>query len=600
MLKMLKLQFKMKITFVNIVKFLWNYLREKPVWLTGILVFTIFQVIAELTMPQLFGFFADTLAANSENPIEAFPKVWLILGGIGITGTVFWIANKGKNIFWDWRWLPILKKIQTDAFFRVQRFSTDWQVNSFAGATVRKITRGVWAINDFIDQVLRTFIPLILLVLGMIFIMFFRWHLIGLIVAAGVIVYFIFSIFIVRKFVAPRAHTATRTDTKIGATLADSTSCNSTVKIFGRENFEDRRFEKTVEKWRQRHWKLWLAFNLTDISQSVMMTIFKFSLLIPVVILWTKGLATVGDAVFVFASYNLIASHLRHIGEQIRETQKAASEMEDIVKFSLMNFQVDDLKNAKDLKIKKGEISFHKVEFRYSNQKKPIFQNFNLKIKSGERIALVGHSGGGKSTFVKLLQRLYDLRKGEILFDGQNISQVTQKSLRRAVGVVPQESTLFHRSLAENIAYGRPKSTIREIQKAAKLAHADEFIENLPEKYQTFVGERGVKLSGGERQRIAIARAILADTPILILDEATSSLDSKSEKLIQNALENLMTNKTVIVIAHRLSTIKLVDRILVFETGKIVESGRHSELLRKEKGIYRKFFELQAGGFIED
>jgi ATP-binding cassette subfamily B protein len=199
---------------------------------------------------------------------------------------------------------------------------------------------------------------------------------------------------------------------------------------------------------------------------------------------------------------------------------------------------------------------------------------------------------------VKLLQRLYDVKKGAILFDGQDISKITQKSLRRAVGVVPQEPILFHRTLAENIAYGRPNATMPEIRKAAKLAHASEFIEKMPKKYETLVGERGIKLSGGERQRVAIARAMLADSPILILDEATSSLDSESESLIQNALENLMKNKTVIVVAHRLATIRSADRILVFENGKIVEEGKHSSLLKKEKGIYRKLFELQAGGFI--
>jgi len=590
----------MKITFSNIAQFIWIYLRERPIWLAGILCFIILQTVAELAMPQFFGLFADTLAKFSEEPSAAFPQIWWILGGIGATGMIFWIANKGKNIFWDWRWTTMMRKIQSDAFFRVQRFSTDWQINSFSGATVRKITRGVWAANSLADQFLFGFIPLAFLLTGMVGVMFWRWAEIGLIVAGGVMIYLFFSIWVVRKFVAPRAQAATRTDTRIGATLADAISCNSTVKIFGRENFEDRRFERVAKKWRDRHFKLWLAFNLTDISQSVVMTIFKFALLIPVVIFWARGLATVGDAVFVLASYNLIASHLRSIGERIRETQKSASEIADIVEFSRMDFRVDDRPNAKNLEVGKGAIEFCEVEFKYSNQETPIFRKLNLAIAAGERVALVGHSGGGKSSFVKLLQRLYDLRRGKILIDGQNIAAITQKSLRRAVGVVPQDPILFHRSLAENIAYGRPKSTPAEIRRAAKLAHADEFIEKLPEKYATFVGERGVKLSGGERQRVAIARAILADTPILILDEATSSLDSKSEKLIQNALENLMSGKTVIVIAHRLSTIKSVDRILVFENGKIAESGQHAELLKKKSGIYRELFELQAGGFIAE
>lgn len=590
----------MRITFLQVSKFAWSYLREKPAWLAGVLFFIIFQTAAELAMPQLFGLFAETLAKHANETSAAFPKIWWILAGIGAAGMFFWVTNKGKNIFWDWRWLPMLKKIQTDSFFRVQRFSTDWHINSFAGATVRKITRGVWAANSFVDQFLFTFVPLSILVVGMITLMFWRWAEIGLIVAGGVMVYLIFSILVVRKFVAPHARAATQTDTKIGATIADAISCNSTVKIFGRENFEDHRFTQVAEKWRDRHFKLWTAFNLTDISQSIVMTAFKFTLLVPVVIFWANGAATVGDVVFVLASYNLIASHLRSIGERIRETQKSASEMEDIVEFSLMGFHVDDHPNARNLEVKKGAVEFRNVTFRYSNQQKAIFKNLNLKIAAGERIALVGRSGGGKTTFVKLLQRLYDLKSGKILFDDQNIAKITQKSLRRAVGVVPQDPILFHRSLAENIAYGKPNATLAEIRRAAQAAHAAEFIEKLPDKYETFVGERGVKLSGGERQRVAIARAMLADTPILILDEATSSLDSESESLIADALKKLMQNKTTIVVAHRLATIRSADRILVFEHGKIIEEGRHASLLKKDGGVYRRLFELQAGGFIAE
>ncbi|MFH1546018.1 MAG: ABC transporter ATP-binding protein [Patescibacteria group bacterium] len=588
----------MQISFSQVSKFIWSYLRKSPWWLAGVLILIVLQTGAEIMMPQLFGMFADTLAENSNNPSAGLPEIWKILVLIGITGISYWTFDKSKNIFWDTRWLPMMKKIQQDALFRVQRFSTDWHVDSFAGATVRKITRAVWAANSFVVQFLFTFIPLSILILGMIGVMFWRWKMMGLILAGGAVIYTLFSIWIAKYFIAPRARAATRTDTKIGAVLADSISCNSTVKIFGRENSEDKIFERIAEKWKQKHWKLWLAFNLTDISQAFIMTAFKFGLLVPAVWLWVEGLATVGDVVFVLASYNLVSSHLRHIGERIRETQKSANEMEDILEFSLMPFFVADAKGAKNLEVRKGEIELRNVNFRYSNQQRAIFKNLSLKIKAGEKIALVGRSGGGKTTFVKLLQRLHDLNSGKIEIDRQDISQITQKSLRRAIGLVPQDPILFHRSLAENISYGRPQSTLPEIRAAARLAHADEFISKLPKKYDTLVGERGVKLSGGERQRVAIARAMLADTPILILDEATSSLDSVSEKLIQDALKKLMEGKTVIIVAHRLSTIRSADRILVFENGKIIEEGTHFQLLRRDEGIYRKLFELQAGGFI--
>jgi ATP-binding cassette subfamily B protein len=236
------------------------------------------------------------------------------------------------------------------------------------------------------------------------------------------------------------------------------------------------------------------------------------------------------------------------------------------------------------------------VDFAYENSL-PVLKKFNLKISPGEKAALIGPSGGGKSTIVKLLLRFTDIQNGQILIDGQNIAQVTQESLRANIALVPQEPILFHRSLLENIRYGKPKATEKEVIAAAKLAHAHEFISKVSEGYDTYVGERGIKLSGGERQRIAIARAILKNAPVLILDEATSSLDSESELYIQDALKKLMLGKTVIVIAHRLSTIMQMDRIIVLENGKVTEEGKHEELLKMEQGTYQKLWGIQAGGF---
>ena len=272
--------------------------------------------------------------------------------------------------------------------------------------------------------------------------------------------------------------------------------------------------------------------------------------------------------------------------------------MEYVVLFDQASLDIDDRPEAEPLTVKKGGVEFDDITFTYANQLAPTYKNFSVEIKPGEKVGLVGHSGSGKSTFVKLLQRLYDVDSGEIRIDGQNVSYVTQESLRQSISMVPQEPILFHRTLAENIAYGRPDATFEEVVDAAKRAHAHEFIDRLPEGYKTLVGERGIKLSGGERQRVAIARAILADKPILILDEATSSLDSISEDLIQRAIENLMEGRTTIMIAHRLSTVQNVDRILVFDKGKIIEQGPHAELIKKEGGKYRALFEMQSFGLI--
>ncbi len=244
---------------------------------------------------------------------------------------------------------------------------------------------------------------------------------------------------------------------------------------------------------------------------------------------------------------------------------------------------------------RKGDVRFEHITFTYAGQNVPLYRDLSVHIAAGERIGLVGHSGSGKTTFVKLVQRLYDVQKGRVLIDGQDVSHATQASLRSQIALVQQEPILFHRSLAENIAYARPDATQAQIERAAKLAHAHEFITRLPRGYQTLVGERGVKLSGGERQRVALARAFLADAPILILDEATSSLDSESEALIQESMDRLMAGRTSIVIAHRLSTVRAMDRILVFDQGQVVEEGNHEALLRRADGRYRRLFEHQSG-----
>lgn len=261
---------------------------------------------------------------------------------------------------------------------------------------------------------------------------------------------------------------------------------------------------------------------------------------------------------------------------------------------------VVDAPNASELILAQASVNFDKISFKHKDAKEPIFQDFTLQVKPGERIGLVGVSGSGKTTLTKLLLRFADVDAGQITISDQNIKEVTQRSLRENIAYVPQETSLFHRSIAENIAYGKLDATPEEIQRAAELANAHEFIKDLPDGYDTLVGERGIKLSGGQRQRIAIARAILKDAPILVLDEATSALDSESEALIQDALNTLMQGRTSIVIAHRLSTVASLDRIVVLEDGKIVEQGTHHQLLGKSHGVYNHLWSRQSGAFMEE
>jgi ATP-binding cassette subfamily B protein len=281
----------------------------------------------------------------------------------------------------------------------------------------------------------------------------------------------------------------------------------------------------------------------------------------------------------------------------INNLQRSVNDMEELVAIHAEPIGIADATGARPIRIEGGHIVFEGVTFHYGGHLTPLYDSLSVDIRAGERVGLVGRSGSGKTTFVKLVQRLYDVSGGRILIDGQDIAKATQHSLRSLIAIVQQDPILFHRSLAENIAYGRPGAGRAAIEQAARLANAHEFIQRLPKGYGTLVGERGVKLSGGERQRVALARAFLADAPVLILDEATSSLDSESEALIAQAMERLMKGRTSIVIAHRLSTVRGLDRILVFDRGAIVEQGTHAALALRSGGIYRGLFERQVTEF---
>jgi ATP-binding cassette subfamily B protein len=312
--------------------------------------------------------------------------------------------------------------------------------------------------------------------------------------------------------------------------------------------------------------------------------------------------SNIGVGIFAFTyTFSLILRlfDINTLTTQVEEALLNARPMTEILQ---QENEVRDAVNAPELLVSEGNINFNNVCFHYKddNSEKDIFTELNLKIRSGEKIGLVGTSGGGKTTLTKILQRFEDIQSGEISIDNQNIASVSQSSLRSNIGYVPQEPLLFHRTIVENISYGKINAPKNEILTASKSSHSHEFIEKLPNKYETIVGERGVKLSGGQRQRVAIARAMLKDAPILVLDEATSALDSESEQLIQDALWKLMEGKTAIVIAHRLSTIQKMDRIIVLNNGKIIEDGSHRELIKKKNGHYAKLWKHQSGGFLQD
>ena len=376
--------------------------------------------------------------------------------------------------------------------------------------------------------------------------------------------------------------------------MADSVTGNTTVRSFGAEDRESSRISEVTGMWRLAVVRTWYAFTDIWFVMNVLMTVLQAGMTGMMLQLWMTGKASAGDVAFVITAFMLMSGYLRNIGDNIRMLQKGLDDVEDVARYAQTPPQVADAHGARALDAQLGEITFKAATFRYKAVPEPLFKDFSLDIKPGERVALVGATGAGKSTFVKLIQRLYDLEAGCISIDGQDIAGVTQNSLRRAIAVVPQDPALFHRTIAENISYARPEATQDEIELAARRARAHDFIVKLPIGYDTLVGERGVKLSGGERQRVAIARAFLADAPILVLDEATSSLDVETEQVVQTAMEALMVGRTTIVIAHRLSTVRGADRILVFENGAIVEEGTHAGLVAKG-GAYARLHKVTMG-----
>ena len=584
--------------FGRVFRFVTHYWLLSPVLFGSLVVARIASTLVDVTVPIASGRLVDAVASGSRD--DPAPALWALALLVSLAA-IFQVSRQLVTFLLNRMSARAITAIGRDAFAKVQRFSSDWHANSFAGATVRKITRGMNAFDTFTDTLAFNLAPALIVVIGVTVTFTLRWPVLGALVGACIVVFIAVSVALSILWVSPANRAAREMDSRLSGTLADSVSGNPTVKSFAAEGREDSLFAGVAASWARRSIVAWDRGAWTGLAQALMLIVLQAVMLTTGIYLWREGRASPGDIASLIATQFLITGYLRDIAQNVRQIQRTINDMDDVLDFRDADFDVADKQAAVALEVDRGAIAFEDVTFRYKGARRPVFENFSLAIPAGQRVGLVGHSGSGKSTFVKLIQRLYDLEGGRIAIDGQDISVVTQGSLRGAVGLVPQDPILFHRSLAENIAYGRPGASMEDIREAARLAHAAEFIEGLPKGYDTLVGERGIKLSGGERQRVAIARAILANTPVLVLDEATSSLDSISERFIRQAIERLSAGRTTIVVAHRLSTIQRLDRILVFDHGKIVEDGTHAQLLDRPDGVYRRLLEVQLGaGEIAD
>lgn len=551
--------------------------------------------LANLAAPLYLRQFFNILATEPISAPSTEHALVITLGLVALMWILGWLMQRLQDTANTFYSIQVMQELYADSFSYLLEHSYNFFISNFAGTLTHRVSRFVRSFEMISDTILTQFFPTFLFVFGAVVVLYLRSHMLGAILGAWAVAFVVFQMYIA-KLRQPSRNARAEADTKVTGVLADSISNQSTVMQFAGVEYERAILGDAVSAWRSATVRSWLVDGWTWGAIAFFVIIIQAGLLYGAIIYWQRGLLTVGDFVLIQSYLIGTFNQLMGIGFQLRRFYDSFAEAGEMVEILDKPHDITDNANAKDLVIADAEIDFTDVNFAFGDSIN-VLKNFDLSIKGGQKVALVGPSGAGKSTIMRLLLRMFDVKSGSIAIDGKNIADVTQESLRRAISFVPQEPILFHRTLRENIKYGKQDATDEEVIEAAKKAHCHEFIMKLSLGYDTFVGERGVKLSGGERQRVAIARAILKNSPILVLDEATSSLDSESEYLIQQALDTLMQGKTVIVIAHRLSTIMKMDRIVVIENGRIVADGTHQELLAQD-GLYKKLWSIQAGGFI--
>lgn len=532
------------------------------------------------------------------NPTNLYDTVkWPALAYLAMTifiSTIF----RAHGYFVEYKMVPKLRQNIADSIFgHLLNQSHSYYQNQFSGSLANKIADLTGSIPEVIQIVIDRFFSHGLALLIAIYAL---WQV--SITFAIIMVSFVFLFLIVSLLTAKKlgrlAENWSELSSSISGQIVDVLSNVMSVRLFTSKS-KEREFlrestGKAVIAERKLQWTYFSIFSLYGYSLCALLGANLYFLIIG----RQEGHVSVGDFALVLSLNVSISDFLWDLTNQFSQFSKHSGKITQALRTTTTPIGIPDSPGALELKVSLGEIEFDKVGFFYKGTE-PLFNDKSIRIEAGQKVGLVGYSGSGKTTFVNVILRLFNVTKGRILIDGQDIATVSQESLRRAIGMIPQDPSLFHRTLIDNIRYGRQEATDAEVIDAAKRAHAHEFIEILPEGYMALVGERGVKLSGGQRQRIAIARAILKNAPILMLDEATSQLDSITENLIQESLWQLMQGKTTLVVAHRLSTLMHMDRILVFNKGRIVQDGTHQQLLSQE-GMYKTLWSAQIGGFLPD
>ena len=578
-----------------------EYLRLIKKYKWQIVVLLIFSLAIEasyVTERYLFKIITDNGTAFAGKEILANALVQALLA----VAVVFIMLVAVRTVS-KWVFIHLINTIENNAITDLKRhyfnhiigLSHSFHSSHRTGSLISRLTRGGSAIERMTDVLGFNITSLVFnlsIVAGTI--AFFDVTS-ALIVLLTVVVFVIYSYLFQMASEKPNLRANEAEDIEKG-NIADIFMNIDSIKYFGKENMIKARFERLSENTKRAYLRAWNIFRWTDSGQSLIISAGTILLIYFSMQKFLNGDMTLGTLVFIYTAYGNLAGPLYGFVHGVRNFYRAMADFQALFQYSKIESEIKDKPNAKECHIKEGEIEFKNACFSYGTRK--IFRCFTLKIPKNKKTALVGHSGSGKSTLVKMLYRLYDVNEGSILIDGKDIKDFRQESLRAEMSIVPQECILFDDTIYHNIKFSKPHASHEEVMKAIRLAQLDRFVASLPLKENTIVGERGVKLSGGEKQRVSIARALLANKKILVLDEATSSLDSETEMQIQMALTKLMEGRTTIIIAHRLSTIMKADKIVVMHKGEIMQVGTHRDLIRK-KGEYKKLWNLQRGGYIK-
>lgn len=582
----------------TLMPFFWHFIKKQPIPFTIFFLAPTLVVIETAFLPYLLKIIIDAFSvpnADRAATIEQItPLLWL-----GGGSWLFFVSALRLQHYWQSKVIP---KFEADIRMSVMEYITAHSYNYFsnqlAGTLSNKISdlpRALSTIRMIICwNVIATFsavsASLIMLatvkpIFSVILAVWIFFHLLGAYYLAQV--------------VNRNSEINAEDKSTLSGCITDTLSNMNAVKLFARRTFEKSYIGKKQEIERLSNKRMIKSMSSLMLCMDITITLMLGAIIYFLVHGWKQQILSTGDIIFVFNVCWMVTFHMWMLGNALIELFREVGVANQALSVIITPHEITDSKDAPSLQVIKGEIAFKDVTFCYRKNNN-IFNNKNVTLKAGERVGLVGFSGSGKTTFVNLIMRFFDVSSGKILIDDQEITEVTQDSLHESITMIPQDPSLFHRSLMDNIRYSKPTASDEEVIEASKRAHCHDFIAKLEQGYDTLVGERGIKLSGGQRQRIAIARAFLKNAPILILDEATSALDSMTEKYIQEAFRELMEGKTTLIIAHRLSTLSQVDRILVFDNGHIVEDGTHDSLLKNESGHYFKLWQMQAGGFLPE